>query len=295
MSQPEQHQHALPPHKCAEGIRFTFDGAPGVRSVAVAGTFNSWVGDDCPLHRTGAGRWQTTLPIATGRQLYKYVIDGQHWILDPANAWISEDGQNNSSFTVDEDGDVFIRSGNANAQHPGPLYGRHQALRSPAWLADGVIYQLSVRAFGGNFAGVQARLDHLAALGVSVIWMMPIHPIGRAGRLGTLGDPYAVRDFCAIDAALGDAAALRALVAAIHARGMRLLMDWTLNRASVDNTLVARHPDWFTRKADGTLLLCGPEPRLLRRPRFYKASLARAPDRRAAAMGGGLRYRRLPL
>ncbi|PWF45397.1 alpha-amylase family glycosyl hydrolase [Massilia glaciei] len=279
MNQPEQHQPALRPHKSAGGIRFTFDGAPGLRSVAVAGTFNSWVGDDRPLRQIAPGRWQTTLPVATGRHLYKYVVDGRHWILDPANPWVSEDGQNNSSFTVDGDGEVFIRSGHANAQHPGPLYLRHKALPSPAWLADGVVYQLSVRAFGATFAGVQARLDHLAALGVGVIWMMPIHPVGIDGRLGTLGDPYAVRDFGAIDPALGDAAALRALVDAIHARGMRLVLDWTLNRASVDNILVAQHPDWFTRRAGGAPFYAVPN-------RAYFAGLDFSrPDLRAHLLG----------
>jgi len=49
---------------------------------------------------------------------------------------------------------------------------------SPAWLRDAVVYQLSVRAFGGDFDGVRVRLGYLADLGVNTIWMMPIHPIG---------------------------------------------------------------------------------------------------------------------
>jgi glycosidase len=250
----------LLPVRAGDRVRFTFEAeSADVRSVALAGTFNSWVGDACMFERVAPLRWQCSLPIAPGRHLYKLVIDGEHWIPDPANPWISEDGQNNSCLTVDENGDVLLRHRGICADAPGPLYGRHQALPSPAWLRDAVIYQLSVRAFGGSFDGVRARLGYLADLGIDVIWMMPIHPIGVTGRRGALGDPYAVRDFDAIDPALGDADALHALVDAIHARGMRIVFDWTLNRSSVDHPLTLSHPDWYTRGADGKPFYAVPE------------------------------------
>ncbi len=241
----------LLPHQNDQGICFTFEGDPSITSVAVAGTFNSWVGTAAPLLRLSATRWQTTLQVAPGRHHYKYVIDQRDWILDPANPWISEDAQNNSSLTIDDAGALFIRQGQVSARAPSALHRRHAAVDSPQWLRDAVIYQLSVRAFGRTFDGLRARLDYLQDLGVNVVWMMPIHPIGEARRLGTLGDPYAVRDFLAIDPALGDAASLRALVGDIHARGMRIIFDWTLNRASVDNVLVTSHPEWFARGAQG--------------------------------------------
>jgi glycosidase len=244
---------AMLPSHSAQGVRFLFDGAPDVRSVALAGTFNSWVGDACLLERVTPTRWQCTLALAPGRHLYKFVVDGAQWIADPANPWLSEDGQNNSCVTIDETGAVLMRERALGPHAPGPLHARHAALATPAWLRDGVLYQLSVRAFGADFDGVRARLAHLAQLGVDVIWMMPIHPIGVEGRLGRLGDPYAVRDFEAIDPALGDAASLRALVDAIHAHGMRIVFDWTLNRSSVDNVLTATHPDWYTHDANGQI------------------------------------------
>ena len=251
-------RHDLLPHKSARGIRFTFEGGPEVESVAVAGTFNSWVGDAAPLTRTGPATWQGMVPADPGRHHYKYVVNGRDWILDPANPWISEDAQNNSCFTINEFGDVFIRTGEVSRQTPGDLYRRRNAVPSPQWLADGVIYQLSVRAFGGTFEGVRQRLDYLQDLGVTVIWLMPVQPLGALRRIGALGDPYAVRDFNAIDPQLGDAAALRALIADIHKRGMRVLFDWTLNRASCDNVLTVTHPEWFTRDAAGSLYYAVP-------------------------------------
>ncbi|WP_073217765.1 alpha-amylase family glycosyl hydrolase [Massilia sp. CF038] len=255
MTSKQQHiRHDLLPQKTAKGgIRFTFEGGPDTASVAVAGTFNSWVGDAAPLTRVGANTWQTTVRADPGRHHYKFVVNGSAWIRDPANPWVSEDAQNNSCFTINEFGDVFVRTGAVSQQTPGDLYRRRSAVISPQWLADGVIYQLSVRAFGGTFDGVRARLGHLQELGVSIVWLMPVTPIGVQGRLGEHGDPYAVRDFCAIDPALGDAAGLRALVADLHARGMRVIYDWTLNRAAVDNVLTLSHPEWFTHDSAGQL------------------------------------------
>ncbi len=248
----------LLPQKTARGIRFTFEGGAGIDSVAVAGTFNSWVGDSAPLTRVGATTWQGTVMANPGRHHYKYVVNGVQWIVDPANPWISEDAQNNSCFTINEFGDVFVRTGALSQQTPGDLYRRRTAVASPQWLSDAVIYQLSVRAFGATFEGARARLDHLQALGVSVIWLMPVQPVGIEGRIGADGDPYAVRDFMAIDPALGSADELRALIADMHARGMRVVFDWTLNRASCDNVLTQTHPEWFTRDAAGRIYYAVP-------------------------------------
>ncbi|MFL6660111.1 MAG: alpha-amylase family glycosyl hydrolase [Massilia sp.] len=252
-------RHDLLPQKTARGIRFTFEGGPEVESVAVAGTFNSWVGDAAPLTRVGASTWQTTVAAGPGRHHYKYVVNGRAWIRDPANPWISEDAQDNSCLTINEFGDIFIRTGDVSQQTPGDLYRRRTAVTSPQWLADGIIYQLSVRAFGGSFDGVRQRLDYLQDLGVNIIWMMPVQPLGEVRRSGALGDPYAVRDFNAIDPALGDAAGLRALIADLHQRGMRIIFDWTLNRASCDNVLTQSHPEWFTRDASGKLHYAVPQ------------------------------------
>jgi glycosidase len=74
------------------------------------------------------------------------------------------------------------------------------------WTADAVLYQLNTRQFTpeGTFAAAQKQLPRLAAMGVDIIWLMPIHPIGAANRKGSLGSPYAVRDYGASAGAEGD-------------------------------------------------------------------------------------------
>ena len=64
-------------------------------------------------------------------------------------------------------------------------------------LREKVIYSVFVRNHTkeGTFQALEGDLDRLAALGTDIIWLMPIHPIGEAGRKGTLGSPYAIRDF----------------------------------------------------------------------------------------------------
>jgi 1,4-alpha-glucan branching enzyme len=84
---------------------------------------------------------------------------------------------------------------------------RPVARTSPAWLRDAVIYEIFPRAFSasGDFDGVTAQLDRLRSLGVSVIWLMPIHPVGKEKSKGTLGSPYAVRDYDSINPENGTA------------------------------------------------------------------------------------------
>lgn len=231
-------------------VTFTFETERPLRSVAVAGTFNSWRGDWSPLRQSDTGRWQTTLPILPGRHLYKYVLDGEEWVPDPANPWRSEDGQGNSCFTLTEAGELYVRRGEVGPARPGPLYRDHAATPSPGWLCDAVIYELSARAVGG-FAGLRERLPYLRELGTTALWLMPVQPVGLQHRSGSLGDPYAVRDFLAVDPALGTPDDLRALVDEAHKEGLRVILDWTLNRASIDSPLTAQHPDWFQHDASG--------------------------------------------
>ena len=124
-----------------------------------------------------------------------------------------------------------------------------------AWVASSALYEVFVEDFSpsGTIRGVIEGLDRIKALGTNVLWVMPIHPRGMANRKGTLGSPYAARDYRAIDSAYGTAADFHALVDAVHARGMKIILDWVPNHTAWDNVWVTEHPDFYTRNAGGGL------------------------------------------
>lgn len=130
------------------------------------------------------------------------------------------------------------------------------ARHSEPWVKDAVIYSVYLRSFSpeGTFAGLQRRLPELKSMGVTVLWLLPIHPVGVKNRKGTLGSPYAVRDFYGVNPEFGTLADVRALVAAAHAHGMKLIIDLVANHTSWDSRLILDHPEWFTKNAAGGIV-----------------------------------------
>lgn len=119
---------------------------------------------------------------------------------------------------------------------------------------DLVIYSVFVRnhTAEGTFRAVIPDLPRIRSLGTDVVWLMPIHPIGEARRKGTLGSPYAIRDYRAVNPEYGTLDDLRALVDAIHANGMRCIIDVVYNHTSPDSVLLSQHPEYFYHKPDGS-------------------------------------------
>jgi glycosidase len=109
------------------------------------------------------------------------------------------------------------------------------------------LYEVFVQDFSpsGNFRGLIDGLDRIQSAGADVLWLMPIYPIGALNRKGSLGSPYAVRDYRAVNPAYGNAADFQALVEAVHRRGMRLILDWVPNHTSPDHPWVKAHPDYY--------------------------------------------------
>ena len=120
-------------------------------------------------------------------------------------------------------------------------------------LQNQVIYSVYVRNHTpeGTFRAVIPDLDRIKALGTDIVWFMPIHPIGVQGKKGSLGCPYANRDYRGVNPAYGSMEDFRALADEIHARGMRCMIDVVYNHTSPDSVLYAEHPEFFYRRADG--------------------------------------------
>jgi 1,4-alpha-glucan branching enzyme len=128
-----------------------------------------------------------------------------------------------------------------------------QTAPDPSWVQRAAIYQVFVRDFSpsGNFRGLIAGLDRIEASGANTIWLMPIHPIGRKDRKGTLGSPYAATDHGAINPDFGTPADFRALIREAHSRGMRVILDFVPNHTAADARWLREQPDFFVRDSAG--------------------------------------------
>ncbi len=135
-----------------------------------------------------------------------------------------------------------------------PLYGQ-----LPAWVKEAVIYEVHPGQFGG-FRGLAAHVPHLAELGVSVLYLMPVMEFdNRSGQawdenwLGA-GSPYAIKDFERLEPTLGSEADFKDLVDAAHAHGIRVLMDFVPQGCALDARYVTEHPEWFCRDEAGHMV-----------------------------------------
>lgn len=117
---------------------------------------------------------------------------------------------------------------------------------------DAVIYQVNMRSFSStrNFQGVISRLDSIKSLGVNVIYLMPIYPVGA---VKSVNSPYCVKDFKAVNSEFGTLADLRALIDGAHNRGMAVILDWVANHTSWDNTWI-NTKSWYKQDGAGNIV-----------------------------------------
>jgi glycosidase len=126
-------------------------------------------------------------------------------------------------------------------------------IRHPEWSKRATIYELNTRQFSaeGTFRAAETQLPRLQALGVDIVWLMPVHPIGVKNRKGTLGSPYSVRDYYGVNPEFGSMEDLQHFVRSAHALGLHVILDWVANHTAWDNALVRDHPDWYARDWKG--------------------------------------------
>lgn len=108
-----------------------------------------------------------------------------------------------------------------------------------------VVYECNERLFANQqaFRVIEQYVPALKETGVDVLWLMPIHP---RGTVKSVGSPYCVQDYYAVDPAFGTMDDLRSLVRTCHSLGMRVLLDWVANHTAWDNAWYTSHPEWYT-------------------------------------------------
>lgn len=118
------------------------------------------------------------------------------------------------------------------------------------WSRNANIYEVNIRQYTpeGTFDAFRAHLPRLKKMGVDILWLMPIHPVGELNRKGTLGSYYAVRDYKAVNPEFGNLQDFKELVDEAHSLGMKVIIDWVANHTSWDNVWVDEHEDYYEKK-----------------------------------------------
>lgn len=117
---------------------------------------------------------------------------------------------------------------------------------------DVVMYQVNPRVFAPekSFKAVERRLDSIQALGINVVWFMPINEVGQEKSVNS---PYCVKDYKGVNPEFGTLDEFKALVATCHQKGMNVIIDWVANHTSWDNAWIA-NKEWYTQDEAGNII-----------------------------------------
>ena len=127
--------------------------------------------------------------------------------------------------------------------------------KAPDWLHSAVVYEIFPRNFSerGNLNAITGRLDELKDLGVDVLWLMPIHPTGEKMKKGSIGSPFAVRDFYAINPDYGTMNDFQQLIDGAHQRKLKVIMEIVAGQTAWDSVLMT-HPDYYLKDTNGMII-----------------------------------------
>lgn len=136
-----------------------------------------------------------------------------------------------------------------NSMQNSTLRPQSLSLTEPDWAKNAVLYACFVRQFSaqGNLAGVQAQLPRLRELGMDVLWLMPIQPLGKLHRKGRVGSSYCIQDYKAVNPEYGRLEDVQNLVQEAHQLGLKVILDWVPNHTAWDAVWMKEHPEFYTK------------------------------------------------
>jgi len=128
---------------------------------------------------------------------------------------------------------------------------------APSWSQNANIYEVNIRQYTpeGTFNAFAKSLPRLKEMGVDILWLMPVFPIGELNRKGGLGSYYSISDYKSVNPKFGTMADLDAIIAKAHQLGMKVILDWVANHTSFDHVWTKTHPEWYNRDAQGNILV----------------------------------------
>lgn len=124
------------------------------------------------------------------------------------------------------------------------------------WVKTANIYEVNIRQYSksGTIKDFEKHLPELKELGVDILWLMPIYPIGEKNRKGKMGSSYSIKDYKAVNPDFGTMEDLKTLVKKAHGMGMHVILDWVANHTSWDNIWTTEHPDFYTKDSSGNFM-----------------------------------------
>jgi glycosidase len=124
-----------------------------------------------------------------------------------------------------------------------------------AWTRTANIYEVNIRQYTeeGTITAFETQLPRLQAMGVKILWIMPVQPIGVKNRKGSMGSYYSIRDYTAVNPEFGTQADFNRMVKTAHRLGMKVILDWVANHTAWDHVWVAQHPEWYKKNARGQI------------------------------------------
>jgi alpha-amylase len=123
--------------------------------------------------------------------------------------------------------------------------------KHPSWIIQGNIYEVNVRQYTpeGTLKAFEKQLPRLKNMGVQTLWFMPINPISRKDRKGSLGSYYAVSNYRTVNPEFGTMADWKELVKRAHALGLKVIIDWVPNHTGADHVWLQTNPAFYVKDA----------------------------------------------
>lgn len=128
-------------------------------------------------------------------------------------------------------------------------------IEHPEWSKNANMYEVNIRQYTeeGTFKAFEEHIPRLKEMGVDILWLMPIHPIGEEKRKGELGSYYSIKDYKAVNPNFGTMQDFKDLVETTHKHDMKLFLDWVPNHTAWDHEWIDEHPEYYMKDSTGAI------------------------------------------
>ncbi len=123
------------------------------------------------------------------------------------------------------------------------------------------IYEVNIRQYTaeGTFKAFETHIPRLKKMGVDILWLMPIQPIGQKNRKGSKGSYYSVKNYVEVNPEFGTFADFDSMIKTAHKNGMLVILDWVANHTAWDHIWMTEHSDWYTKDSTGKVIAPVPD------------------------------------